>query len=223
LPGSWPIVKSAAENIMQHCAKAIVIMETNPVDPLNYAMYLMSPDKDRSRYIGYALNDTLRFRMWAAEALGVEATRITGTVIGEHGHSQVLLFSSLRLDGQPVEISREIRNKIKEQPPLMLEAFETLTPRRTSGWTSAYGLAMVVEAIKNNSHAVLPCNAVLQGEYGLQDISMTAPVTLGKTGIEEVQVLELSAEEKVDLELTVKTLQPYMHTIEEYLGLKNKT
>jgi malate/lactate dehydrogenase len=99
LPINIPIIKENSEKINRYCPEAIVIMETNPVDPLNYAMFLMSKSKDRRKFIGYSLNDTLRFRMWAAEALGVQASRVRGTVIGEHGQSQVMLFSSLRVDG----------------------------------------------------------------------------------------------------------------------------
>jgi malate dehydrogenase len=219
LPGNLPIVKAAAEKINRYCPEAIVIMETNPVDPLNYAMYLLSPDKNRRRYIGYSLNDSLRFRKWAAEALGVSATRMRGTVIGEHGNSQVMLFSTLRLDGKPVDLDRQIRERIKEQPASMLNAFESLVPRRTAGWTSAYGTGIVIEAIKNNTRAEIPCNAVLEGEYGLSKISMTVPVILGKEGIEKVQELELTSEEKNELEHSVQTLSPLMSIVENYVIL----
>jgi malate dehydrogenase len=220
LPGNLPIIQDIAQKINQYCAGALVIMETNPVDPLNYAMYLMSADQDRRRYIGYSLNDSLRFRMWSAEALGVNATRVKGTVIGEHGDSQVMLFSSLRLDGKPVDIARETRGKIKVRHPLMLRTFESLVPKRTPGWTTSYGTALIVEAIKNNSHAMLPCNTVLAGEYGLRGISLTVPVTLGKAGIEEVQELDTTPEEKQDFELTVKTLRPYMQYVEKFIGVQ---
>ncbi len=219
LPSSMPIIKTTAEKINQYCPKAIVIMETNPVDPLNYAMYLMSPDKDRRRYVGYSLNDSIRFRMWSAEALGVSATRIQGTVIGEHGHSQVMLFSTLRLDGKPVKLDEETKKRIREQPPIMLNAFESLVPRRTAGWTSAYGSAILVESIKNNTRAVIPCNTVLEGEYGLHGLSMTVPVVLGKDGIEEVRVLQLTSEEKEGLEHSAQTLEPPMRFVEDNLGI----
>jgi malate dehydrogenase len=74
LPGSLPIIKAAAEKINRYCPDAIVITETNPIDPLNYATYLLSPDQDRRKYVGYSINDTIRFKMWAAEDLKVSAT-----------------------------------------------------------------------------------------------------------------------------------------------------
>ena len=217
LPRSLPIVKEAVENINRYCPEAIIIMATNPVDPLNYAAYLMSPEKDRRKYIGYSLNDTLRFRMWAAEALGVSASRMGGTVIGEHGNNQVMLFSTLRLDSRPVELDPETRNKIREQPSNLLQAFESLSPRRTSGWSSAYGTAIVIDAVRNNTRTMLPCSTILQGEYGFYKTSLTVPVVLGKRGIEEVPVLELTTEEKDELESAVQAIRPQMLTVEEFL------
>ena len=217
LPINIPIIKDNSEKINQYCPDAIVIMETNPVDPLNYAMFLMSKSKDRRKFIGYSLNDTLRFRMWAAEALGVQASRVKGVVIGEHGQSQVMLFSSLRVDGSPVTLNESTKNKIREQPAAMLKAFESLKPRRTAGWTSAVGVSSIIAAIKNDSGEEIPCNTVLMGEYGLRNLSMTVPAIIGREGIRGVSALELAADEKAGLINTIDTLNPYMRYVEEYV------
>ncbi len=218
LPASLPIVQAAAEQINKYCPKAIVIMETNPVDPMNYAMYLMSPDRDRRRYVGYSLNDSLRLRMWTARKLGVSADKVEGIVMGEHGGSQVMIFSSLRVNGQPVNFDEATKQEIREKPPILLNTFETLVPRRTAGWTSAYGTAIVVEAIRNNSRVMIPCNTVLQGEYGLKNISLTVPAILGKEGIEDVRIIPLAADEQAGMDNTVKILTPFMRFVEEKLG-----
>jgi malate dehydrogenase len=217
LPGSLPIIKAAADNINKYAPNAIVIMETNPVDPLNYGMYLMSTDKDRRRFVGYSINDTLRLRMWVARHLGVETSRVTGTVIGEHGGTQVMLFSSVKLDGKPVTLDEKTKNNIREQPGILLGTFENLVPRRTAGWTSAYGTAIVVSAIKNDTKAVIPCNAVLDGEYGLRNLSTTVPCVLGKKGIEDIKVLQINQEEKEGLDRSAKTLRSYMQIVEDFM------
>jgi malate dehydrogenase len=217
LSTSLPIIKSVAENINRHCPKAIVITETNPVDQLNYAMYLLSPDKDRRRYIGYSLNDTLRFRMWSAEALGVNAAHVSGIVIGEHGNNQVMLFSTLRVDGKPVKLNAETEKKIRDKSPEIIKTFESLVPKRTPGWTSAYGTAIAVKAIRDDSKLEIPCNVVLEGEYGLRGMSTSVPVKIGKKGIEAVQVLQLSPKEKEELETCARTLRPHMQVVEDFV------
>ena len=218
LASSLPIIKSVAENINQYSPQAKVIMETNPVDPLNYAMYLLSHDKDRRKYVGYSFNDTLRFRMWAAEDLKASSRSVGGIVIGEHGNSQVMLFSTLSIEGKPVEVSEETKKRIRSRSPEIIKTFESLLPKRTPGWTSAYGTAMIVEAIKNDSKLEIPCNTVLHGEYGLEDMSTTVPVILGKNGIESVRVLPLTREEERELELSAQTLKPHMRVVEDFIN-----
>ncbi len=107
LPKNIPIVKSICVNIQRYCPEAAVITASNPVCPLNYAMSLCS-GLDRKQLIGYSGNDSIRFRLLMARELGVKTSRVEAFVIGEHGNSQVPLFSSVRVDGKPVDISEEI-------------------------------------------------------------------------------------------------------------------
>jgi malate/lactate dehydrogenase len=133
-----------------------------------------------------------------------------------------MLFSTLKLDGKPVNFNEETKKKIRSQPAQFLGTCEALVPRRTAGWTSAYGTAIVVEAIKNNTKAVIPCNAVLDGEYGLKGLSMTMPVILGKNGIEGIQELQLAPEEKEGLKHSAEALNPLMRYVENFLSSETK-
>jgi malate dehydrogenase len=220
LPANIAIIKENAEKINRYCPKAFVIIETNPVDPLNYAMYLMSEDRDRRRYIGYSMNDTLRYRGWVAEALKVPGSQVDGFVLGEHGSGQVMLFSSVKVNGKTVIISEEVKTWVRAQPQIMLDTFENLKPKRTAGWVSSVGTVKIINAIKNNTREVLGCNVVLQGEYGCRDMAMSVPAVIGKNGIEEVRVLPLADDEKAGLTKTVNLLTPFMRQVEAYPGIK---
>lgn len=217
LPANLKIIAENAQNINRYCPGAIVITATNPVDSLNYAMYLCSSDKDRRRYIGYSLNDSYRFRQITARVLGAETSRVQGTVIGEHDLSQVPLFSSLRLDGEAVKADAELKSKIRSQMTSVVREFENLEPKRTTGWTSAVGMASIVNAIKNDTGEVIPCNAVLAGEYGYRGVSMTVPAVIGKEGIVNIRELALAPDEIEGLEKSVQTIIPDMKYVEENL------
>jgi len=217
LPGSMPIIKENADKINEYCPQAIVIMETNPVDPLNYEMFLLSKDRDRRRYLGYSMNDSIRFRLWAAEALKVPASGVEGLVIGEHGATQVMLFSTLRINGQTVRMDAETRKEIRGLPSITLATFENLKPRRTAGWLSSAGTIKLVNAIKNDTGEVLPCNVIQDGEYGYKGLSMTVPVVVGKEGLRSIVKLDLAEDEKAGLEHSVKAVTPYMRQVEEFL------
>jgi malate/lactate dehydrogenase len=165
------------------------------------------------------MNDSVRLRMWAAEELGVKAGRVEGTVIGEHGHSQVMLFSTVKLDGKAAQFDQAAREKIRAMPPKMLHAFESLVPKRTAGWTTAMGIADTVRAIAGDTREVIPTNVVLTGEYGANKLSMTVPAVLGRNGMEGILELPLTEEEQKGLQHTVEILTPHMRLVEQILGI----
>ena len=221
LPGSMPIIKDISDKINQYCPKAIVICETNPVDPLNYELYLLSKDKDRRRFLGYSMNDSIRFRLWISEAFKVPASTVDGLVIGEHGTTQVMLFSTATIKGKSVKVDEETKKKIRGGPVETLGIFENLKPRRTAGWLSAAGTVKVIAAIKNNTGELLPCNVIQEGEYGAKGLSMTAPCIIGKEGLRSIKKLELATDEQEGIKNSVKAMDPLMKIIEDFVA-KNK-
>jgi malate dehydrogenase len=220
LPGNFAIVKENAENIQKYSPEAIVITETNPVDGLNYAMYLMSAKKDRRKYIGYCFNDTVRFRHWSAQELGVKVSRVGGLTMGEHGINQVFLFSTLTVDGNPVNVNEEFKSKLREMPTKNQEEMERLNPKRTYGWMSSMGTVDIIKAIRNDTRQVLPCNAVLQGEYGFRNTTCGVPAVIGKNGIEEIRILKLFADEQEGLKNSIQAVSSQMRYAEEQLNIK---
>jgi malate/lactate dehydrogenase len=150
------------------------------------------------------------------EELGVDASRLSGIAIGEHGNNQVMLFSTLKVDGKPVRFDKETEIKIRERSPEIIRTFETLVPKRTPGWTTAYGTAVIIKAIREDSKAEIPCNVVLNGEYGLTGMNTTVPAIIGRQGIEGVHVFPINSQEKEELETCTRTLRPHMQIVEEF-------
>jgi malate dehydrogenase len=220
LPGNLPVVRENIQKINEYCPEAIIITATNPVDPLNYATYLLSSKRDRRRIIGYSLNDTFRFRAISAELLGVRPSRVQGMVLGEHDESQVPVFSSLQQDHRPIKVDEDFKLKVREKSARVLHDLESLRPKRATGWTSAVGIVAIIRSIINDVGEIIPCNSVLQGEYGFSGLSMTVPCVLCKEGIERIQEIPLNAEEKAGLERSAQTLRPYVQYVEEKLGFR---
>ncbi|MFA5309418.1 MAG: hypothetical protein WC370_08060 [Dehalococcoidales bacterium] len=216
LPKNLPIIRDIANDIKKYAPGAIVLTATNPVDPLNYAMYRFT-GFDRHKVIGYSTNDSIRFRMMLAQELGQSADAVEAFVIGEHGESQVLVWSSVKVNGNPVNIDSATRQKIRAEIPNILRRYEELKTGRTAGITSGVGAARVVEAIVENTHETFPCSAVLDGEYGQHNLSMDVPMVLSSGGIYEIQELELEPEEQAGLKNTLAVLQPAMRQVDEFL------
>jgi len=220
LPQNIPIIQSICLNVRSYCPEATVIIATNPVCPLNYAMYLCS-GLDRHQLIGYSANDSIRFRLLMARALGVNTSRVEAFAIGEHGDSQVPLFSSVRVDGKKVDISDEIKREVREQVVKVHAGLEEqrIATGRTAGWTTAVGLAALCRAIASGVARVYPCSVNLDGEYGVHDMSMTVPVVLGKAGVRDILEWDLTPEEREGLQKSIDALTPPMRYVEEFLGM----
>jgi len=217
LPRNIPLVRDVALAVKQHCSAAFVITATNPIDPLNYATW-RAGGFDRHQLIGYSVNDSFRFREMVARAKGVKVGQVEATVIGEHGSTQVPLFSSVRIDGRPASFSEQEKRAIRAEIPTILKRYEELQAGRTAGWTSAIGLAAIARAVLEDTGEVFPCSVVLDGEYGRRGMSMSVPVRLGSGGVQEILEWELAPDERAGLELTGDLLQAAARIVDENLS-----
>lgn len=218
LKDNVPVIQDTAKKIKRFCPDAVVITATNPVDPLNYAMQLSS-GLERKRLIGYGYNDSIRFRIMAAKALSVTPREVDGIVIGEHGENQVLLFSSLQVNGERIPVSEDVKQNIRQEIPKILRSYESLGTGRTAGWTSAVGLTNMVSAITKDTGEVFPCSVVLDGEYGHRGLSIGVPVILGRGGVQQILEWNLAPGERMELEQAISTLKAAAHSVEEILKL----
>ncbi len=211
------LVRDTALKLQENCPDAVIITAVNPVDPLNYALWLAG-GFERRQVIGYSFNDTLRFREFVAGAKGVEVSRVEALTIGEHGLTQVPLFSSVRIDGEAVLFSDQEKQQIRSAYPAFFERLEGLKAGRTTGWTCAVGLATLTRAVAQDTGEILAGSAILDGEYGQSGLSIGVPIRLGKTGILEILEWDLAADEQVALEHSAERLRASARIVEEVLG-----
>ena len=216
LPKNIPLVRDIALKIKEFAPDAIIISATNPADPLNYCTKVVG-DFDRFKTLGYSLNDSTRFREFIAYTKGVKRSQVQAFVVGEHGSTQVPLFSTATIDGAPVSFTEEEKSSILGEIPNILKRLEELQSGRTAGWTCATGIAQLVQAIKNDTGAVFPCSVVLDGEYGQSNVSMSVPVILGAKGAKEVKELKLEPEEQAKFEISAAAMNNAARIVDEEL------
>jgi malate dehydrogenase len=188
------IVKTVTSNLIEHSPNTILIIVSNPMDSMTYLVHkTTSLPKNRIIGMGGAL-DSARFKYRLAEALDAPISDVDGMVIG--GHSDLgmvpLTFNATRNSIKVSEfLSSERLSKVKEDTKV---GGATLTKLLgTSAWY-APGAAVsgIVQAIACDQKKMFPCSVLLEGEYGLNDLSIGVPVILGKNGIEEIVKIELS-------------------------------
>jgi len=195
------IVKSVAESILEHSPNTIFIVVSNPMDTMAYLTHKeLGLPKHRIIGMGGAL-DSARFKYRLAEALECPASDIEGIVIG--GHSDTGMIPLTRL---------AVRNSIpvsafltEEQIKAVAEATKvggaTLTKMLgTSAWYApGAAVSSMVQAIACDHKKMFACSALLEGEYGLNDICLGVPCIIGKNGIESIVQLDLTDAEKENL------------------------
>ena len=195
------IVKTVAENLIKHSPNVILIVVSNPMDTMAYLAHKATGlPKNRIIGMGGAL-DSARFKYRLAEALGCPQSDVDGMVIG--GHSDT---------GMVPLIEKAVRNSVPvseflaaEKMSEVVEATKvggaTLTKLLgTSAWYApGAAVSELAKAIALDSKKMFPCSALLEGEYGLNDISLGVPCVIGKNGIEEIVTISLSDAEKEKL------------------------
>ena len=212
-----PLVRDVALAVRRYCPDAFVITATNPIDPLNYCTW-RAGGFDRRRVIGYSMNDSTRFREIIARTKGVKVNQVRATVIGEHGSTQVPLFSSARIDGAPVSFTEAEKQAVRAEIPTILKRYEELQAGRTAGWTSALGLAAMTRAVLQDTGEVFPCSVVLDGEYGQTGLSMGVPARIGRAGVVEIQEWELAPDEQEGFARTAAAMAAAARIVDENLG-----
>lgn len=192
------IVKTVAENILKHSPQAILVIVSNPMDPMAYlTAKITGLPKHKVIGMGGAL-DSSRFKYYLSQALQVNPNDVEGFVIGGHGDTTMLPITRLATyKGIPVSelLDKETLDKVVADT---MVGGATLTGLLgTSAWYApGAAAASVVEAIVHNQKRVIPCSVLLDGEYDQKDILIGVPVVLGRNGWEKIIDLKLNDEEK---------------------------
>src|SRR4051794_33142130 len=180
-------------------AAATLVVVTTPVDPL-CTWIQRERGLDRRRVIGYTANDGLRLRTAIGGALGVDSSRVDAWVVGEHGDACVPLLDRVRVDGEPVTLSAQQRREAEDFVRGWYVRHVALDSGRSSTWTSGHMIARMVAALLGPPGGEpWPASVVLTGEYGVDGVALSVPVTLGDGGVATVHEWELSADETAAL------------------------
>jgi malate dehydrogenase len=190
------IVKSVTENVIKYSPKAKIIIVSNPLDVMTYVAYVTAK-KPKNEIMGMAgILDTARYRAFLAEALDVSPRDIQALLMGGHGDTMVPLPRYTTVAGIPVTelIGKEKLDAIVDRTKK--GGGELVNLMGTSAWYApGAAAAQMVEAIVMDQKRIFPCCVKLEGEYGLNNMFVGAPVKLGKNGIEQVIEVALNEDE----------------------------
>ncbi|MCB0790596.1 MAG: malate dehydrogenase [Flavobacteriales bacterium] len=209
------IVKSVTEQVIKASPGAILIVVSNPLDVMTYCAYLTSQFPSQRVFGMAGILDTARYRAFLAEALNVSPKDIQAVLMGGHGDTMVPLPRYTTVGGIPVTelIGTDELNAIVERTKK--GGGEIVNLLGTSAWYApGTAAAQMVAAIVRDQKRVFPVCTWLQGEYGLKDVYLGAPVILGKGGVERVIELRLTGDEMTLVHDSAKAVREVMDVLD---------
>ena len=207
------IFRSIIPRIVEVNREAILLVVSNPVDILTWAAQKLSGLPPRQVLGSGTVLDTARLKYLLGEHLEVDSRSVHAVIIGEHGDSELAVWSGANISG--VELShfcqlcgetkhRETMERIYKD--VRDSAYEIIERKGATYYGIAATVARIAQCIVRNEHSVLPVSANLQGLYGVDDLCMSVPAVVGRGGVEKVLEIELSPEEREAFQRSAKTL-----------------
>jgi L-lactate dehydrogenase len=200
--------------ITAHNQSGILLIVTNPVDVLSHWAWQLS-GFPAERVIGSGtVLDTARFRFLLGQHLGVDPRNVHAHIVGEHGDSEVALWSTasiagIRLDEfcrrEACELHDELRTKIFHQT--RDAGYEVLQRKGATYYAIGIGLVRIVESILRDQHTILSVSSHVLGCYDMPDVYLSLPAVIGWGGVERVLHLPLSEQETVALRKSASVLR----------------
>jgi malate dehydrogenase len=190
----------------------VLVVVTNPVDPLVTRLQQRT-GLDRRRVLGYTLNDSLRFRTGLTKALGVPAGTVDAWVLGEHGDLSVPLFDRVDVGGARARPTAAQAARAEEYLRTWYVRHVALDSGRSSTWTSGLGVARMISAVAGEGE-LWPASVVLDGEYGIEGVAVTVPVTIGPGGAAEIHEWDLDSRDLDALRAAAELVRAAVESID---------
>lgn len=204
-----------AEKIKAHAPNSIVIVVSNPIDIMVYHTWKITGFPSE-RVIGQAgVLDSSRFAAFVAMELGCAATDVQAMVLGGHGDTMVPLPRYTTVSGVPITqlIPADRIQAISDRTRNGGAEIVNLLKTGSAYYAPAASTVKMAASILKDTHHVLPCSALLSGQYGLSGVYVGVPCELGHKGLERIVEIELTAEETKALHASAAVYQATLKDI----------
>jgi len=216
------IFKEIVPAIVKYTSDAILLVVTNPVDILTYVTLKLSGFPS-NRVIGSGtVLDTARLKYMISDYARVDTRNVHAYIIGEHGDTELPVWSNATIGGMDVETYcseyaklGNVRNELNE---LFLKvknsAYEIIKLKGATNYSIAMALVKITKSIIRNENSILPVSTLITDYYGINDVCISIPSIVNINGVEQSVKIELSAEEEDLFKLSANTLRKFIQTID---------
>lgn len=208
------IFKSIMPQIKNSGFEGILLIVANPVDILTTVAQKLTGFPE-SRVIGSGtVLDTARLKYLLGEHLGVDSRSIHAFIVGEHGDSEIVAWSSANVSGVPLNDFCELRGHFRHKEAMeeiadtvKNSAYEIIEKKQSTYYGIAMSVKRICEAIIRDEESILPVSVTLHGNFGIDGVSLSVPAVVGKSGVETLVPIKLSVDELVKLQESATTLK----------------
>lgn len=215
------IFKQIIPEIAKRSFEGILLVVANPVDILTHVAQKLS-GLPENRVIGSGtVLDTARLKYRLGEHLSVDSRSVHAFIIGEHGDSEIAVWSSANVSGIPLNDFCEMRGHFQHEKAMREiaeqvknSAYEIIQRKHATYFGVAMAVKRICEVIVRDEKSILPVSTAMHGEHGIEDVVLSMPCIVGKDGIETKVPISLSAEEERKLKESVEVLKKTMSGLE---------
>ena len=208
------IFRSIIPSITQYNKEAILLIVANPVDILTYAAAKLSGFPENRVFGTGTVLDTARLKYLLGEHLQVDSRAVHAFILGEHGDSEIVAWSSANVSGLPLHNFCEMRGYFDHDAAMEAlaagvknSAYEIIEKKSATYYGIAMSVRRVCEAIVRDEKSILPVSSVQHGSYGIDGVALSLPAVVGKDGVETIVPIALSEEEIAALRASAQTLK----------------
>lgn len=215
------VYQSILPEIAKRSYQGILLVVSNPVDILTFVA-LQCSGVPEHRVIGSGtVLDTARLKYALSEHLSVDSRSIHSFIIGEHGDSEVAVWSSANVSGIPLHDFCEMRGYFSHEEEMRKiaenvknSAYEIIAKKRATYYGIAMAVRRICECIVRDEKSILPVSSLLHGEYGIDGIALSMPAIVGAQGIETRVPIPLSDSELQKLQDSARSLREIVRSLQ---------
>lgn len=191
------LMKAIIPNLVERSPNAIFLMVTNPVDVVTYAALKISGLGSRQLFGSGTVLDSSRLRFLIAEQCGVAVQNVHAYIGGEHGDSEIPLWSTASVGGVPLlewpGLGPDLRKTIAGQ--VVNAAYEIIEGKGATNYAIGLAASRIIESVLRDERRVLPVSTMLEDWHGISDVCMSVPTVVDRAGADERLPVPLSEDE----------------------------
>ncbi|WP_069386895.1 L-lactate dehydrogenase [Cellulosimicrobium cellulans] len=209
------LMRSILPGLVEVAPDAVYVMVTNPVDIVTYAALKISGLPPQRLFGSGTVLDSSRLRFLVAQQCGVAVQNVHAYVAGEHGDSEIPLWSAATIGGVPLldwkglagraALTEDVRDEIARE--VVQSAYRIIEGKGATNYAVGLAGTRIIEAVLGDEHRVLPVSTLLDGDYGIDDVCLSLPTLVDRRGAVERVDVPLAADELAGLQASADSLR----------------